>query len=63
MNTGGMVPIRDFAAVLRTSVAHVARLCRVGEIPGVKVNGRWFVPLSDWGREHVEAKKLLGRTR
>ena len=59
--SGGLVPIKDFAAIYGVTPGRVAQMIKSGELVGIKVNGRWFMPVSEHGRELIEGQKAFER--
>jgi len=54
---GGLVPLREFAAVSNLSRCAVWRYLRLGHLPGAKVNRRWFVYIDGLARHCLETMK------
>jgi hypothetical protein len=57
LRPGGTVPAKDFALIYHTTPGRVCQMLRRGELPGRKINGRWFVHLSARGRDDIETAK------
>ena len=56
---GGIVPVKDFANIYGVTPGRMIQMIRSGQVPGLKLNGRWFVRISQLGREQIEAQKKL----
>lgn len=46
----------EVAEQLRISPITAIRLCRAGDLPAVKIGGRWRIPADDL-RDHLDTKR------
>ena len=58
---GGAVPLKDYAMLFGVSPSRVYQMIHSGELPAKKVGRRWFVELSEFGRETLEHLKRARR--
>lgn len=47
---GDILDTEDVCELLGLSKCHVRRMLRAGELPGVKIGARWYVPKSEFER-------------
>lgn len=45
-SAGDVLTTGDICELLKLSNCHVRRMLRSGELPGVKIGARWYVPKS-----------------